>query len=390
MTIWKTASLGSLIINYDNKRSPLSAIERARRKGPYPYYGATCIFDYVDDYLFDGEYILLGEDGTVINPDGSPVLQLVDGKFWVNNHAHILRNTADIDFYFLYYLLKNLNIRHIVTGTVQPKISQRNLNSLQVTYPKDIELQQKIANYLKLFDSKIELNTCINKNLEKQAQALFKSWFIDFEPFGGTMPDDWKHGCLLDIATYLNGLTMQKFRASPNEESIPVLKIKELRQGFCDSNSDLCSANIDSSYIVEDGDVIFSWSGSLLVDIWCGGCAGLNQHLFKVNSSKYDKWFYYSWTKHHIDHFISVAADKATTMGHIKRNELEKAEVIIPSSIYLQKIGQIIAPIYDLIIQNRIENTRLALIRDTLLPKLMSGEINLSKVDTEKIIINKE
>ena len=195
------------------------------------------------------------------------------------------------------------------------------------------------------------------------------------------MPDDWKKGNLLDIADYLNGLAMQKYRPKEGEKGIPVLKIKELRQGACDTTSDLCSPNIKPEYIVHDGDVIFSWSGSLLVDFWCGDISGLNQHLFKVTSSKFDKWFYYAWTNYHLSKFIAIAGDMATTMGHIKREELSKAEVLIPSDLDYLRIGSILAPIYDLIIKNRIENRRLALLRDMLLPKLMSGEIDLSNID---------
>lgn len=174
---------------------------------------------------------------------------------------------------------------------------------------------------------------------------------------------------------------MQKYRPSDDEIGIPVLKIKELRQGCCDEGSEICSPNIKSEYIIHDGDVIFSWSGSLLVDFWCGGTCGLNQHLFKVTSKKYDKWFYYTWTKHHLDRFIAVAADKATTMGHIKRDELSKAEVLIPTEEDYRRISGVLQPIYDLIISNRLENKRLAEARDSLLPKLMSGDINLSEVN---------
>lgn len=203
---------------------------------------------------------------------------------------------------------------------------------------------------------------------------------MDFEPFGGVMPEDWKVGNLLDIADYLNGLAMQKFRPNENENSLPVLKIKELRQGFCDNTSDVCSENIKSEYIIHDGDVIFSWSGSLLVDFWCGGTCGLNQHLFKVTSEKYNKWFYYSWTQYHLQKFISIAKDMATTMGHIKREELKKSEVLIPNSEDYSKIGNLLSPMYDVIIANRIENNRLAELRDTLLPKLMNGEIDVSEI----------
>ena len=195
------------------------------------------------------------------------------------------------------------------------------------------------------------------------------------------LPDGWKQGSLVDIANYLNGLAMQKYRPNADEICIPVLKIKELRQGCCDNNTELCSPSIKSEYIVHDGDVIFSWSGSLLVDFWCSSVCGLNQHLFKVTSTYFDKWFYYSWTKYHLDRFIAIAADKATTMGHIKRDDLAKAEVLIPNEADYNRIGSILRPIYDLIIANRIENKKLAETRDTLLPKLMAGELDVSNIE---------
>ena len=111
----------------------------------------------------------------------------------------------------------------------------------------------------------------------------------------------WEVKSLDEIAEYLNGLAMQKFRPQDDEKSYPVLKIKELRQGFTDNNSDRCARTIDKRYIINDGDVVFSWSGSLLVEIWCGGKGGLNQHLFKVTSGDYEKWFYYNWTDYHLE-----------------------------------------------------------------------------------------
>ena len=170
---------------------------------------------------------------------------------------------------------------------------------------------------------------------------------------------------------------MQKFRPLEEETGLPVLKIKELRQGCIDDNTELCSPSIKSDYIVNNGDVIFSWSGTLIVDFWCGGICGLNQHLFKVTSNKYDKWFYYSWTKYHLNKFISLAAAMATTMGHIKRSELKKSEVYIPSKKDYDYINSIIAPIYDRIISNKIENKKLASLRDTLLSKLISNELDI-------------
>ena len=216
----------------------------------------------------------------------------------------------------------------------------------------------------------------INENLEQQAQLVFKKEFIDIP----STPIGWEHGNLLEIADYLNGLAMQKFRPQTDEVGIPVLKIKELRQGSCDSSSEFCSPNIKPEYFIYNGDVVFSWSGSLLVDFWCGEKCGLNQHLFKVTSKKHEKWFYYSWTNYHLQKFIAIASDMATTMGHIKREELSKSDVLIPNEEDYIRIGSILQPLYDIIISNRIENRKLASIRDSLLPQLMSGEIDVSEV----------
>ena len=282
---------------------------------------------------------------------------------------------------FLYYLIcsplvRNPAIKSMVGSSGRQRVQTDVVADLDIELPH-IEEQRKIGSILRTLDDKIALNNAINNNLEQQAQAIFINEFLSLK----TLPDNWKQANLIDIADYLNGLAMQKYRPTGDEIGISVLKIRELRQGFCDNNSELCSPNIKSEYIIHDGDVIFSLSGSLLVDFWCGGICGLNQHLFKVTSSKYDKWFYYAWTKHYLDRFISFAADKATTMGHIKRDELGKAEVFIPNESDYSRIGALLQPIYDLIISNRIENKKLASLRETLLPKLMSGELDVSDID---------
>lgn len=262
------------------------------------------------------------------------------------------------------------------TGSTRGNINAQTLGKMPVPLISRYQ-QDAMVSVLSSIDEKIRNNTKINCNLEQQAQEIFNSEFLQFD----TVPDRWKESNLLEIADYLNGLAMQKYRPKDDETGIPVLKIKELRQGTCDASSELCSPSIKSEYIVNNGDVIFSWSGSLLVDFWCGGVCGLNQHLFKVTSTKYEKWFYYAWTKYHLQRFIAIAADMATTMGHIKREELAKANVLIPSGEDYHRIGECLSPIYDLIISNRVENQRLATLRNTLLPKLMNGEIDVSEVE---------
>ena len=261
------------------------------------------------------------------------------------------------------------------TGSTRGNINAQTFGNMEIPLPERNQ-QDYLVSILEPIDEKIKNNKQVNDNLYAQAKAIFDNHFINID----AIPAGWRKGNLLDIANYLNGFAMQKFRPQGNEIGLPVLKIKELRQGSCDDSSELCSLRIKPEYIIHDGDVIFSWSGSLLVDIWCGGTCGLNQHLFKVTSDIYDKWFYYLWTAHHLARFIAIAADKATTMGHIKREELAKAEVLIPCEEDYTSLTSIMQPIFELIISNRIEGRKLAVLRDELLPKLMSGEIDVSAV----------
>ncbi len=297
-----------------------------------------------------------------------------------SNDVLVFRAKDGVNKRFLYYVLADDTFfdysMATSKGTKMPRGDKTAIMKYEVpefTY----EEQEKIAGILEILDQKMQLNTEINDNLLQQAQAIFTQEFLNVEG----IPDGWKESSLLGIADYLNGLAMQKFRPKDDEQGLPVLKIKELRQGACDASSELCSPSIKPEYIVHDGDVIFSWSGSLLVDFWCGGTCGLNQHLFKVTSDTYDKWFYYAWTNHHLQKFVAIAADMATTMGHIKREELSKAVVLIPSQSDYDRIGGLLAPLYDLVIANRIENRKLAALRDELLPQLMSGQLDVSEVD---------
>ena len=347
---------GEILIKKETKRVDYSQYEKYKK----PLTDRTILVSINGTLgnvgVYDSEKIILGKSACYFN----------------------VKQSVDKDF--IYYVVSSPVFRQYLennaTGTTIKNISLKQMRKYTFSIPQ-IDEQKRISSVLRKIDEKIKNNRAINNNLEQQAQAIFSNEFLTFEK----LPDSWKKSSLIDIADYLNGLAMQKYRPTADETGIPVLKIRELRQGCCDDNSELCSQNIKSEYIIHDGDVIFSWSGSLLVNFWCGGICGLNQHLFKVTSNKYDKWFYYAWTKHHLDRFIAVAADKATTMGHIKRDELAKADVLIPNEADYNRIGALLQPIYNLIIANRIENKKLAKTRDTLLPKIMSGELDISNID---------
>lgn len=312
-----------------------------------------------------------------------------DRELVTNQQINTIVPHSNVDSDFVYYLMcivgKELNYIS-KTSTAVPIINKSTFSDWNIVIPEKVEDQRRIASILSSLDRKIELNNKINADLEEMAQAIFKNWFVDFEPFKdgkfvdselGMIPEGWKVGRLTEIASYMNGLAMQKFPPENNEDSLPVLKIKELGQGFCGTDSDRCSCNIKDECKIHNGDVIFSWSGTLLVDIWCGGDCGLNQHLFKVTSKDYPKWFYYYWTKHHLQEFIHIAKDKAVTMGHIKRGHLEEAMVAIPDNDSMEKAHELFEPILSKMISLRLESSRLSLLRDTLLPRLMSGELEV-------------
>ena len=192
----------------------------------------------------------------------------------------------------------------------------------------------------------------------------------------GLIPDGWRVGSLDRIASFTNGLAMQNYRPK-GDESIPVLKIKELNQGKTDENSDRCDPHIENKYIVSDGDLVFSWSGSLDAKFWTGGICGLNQHLFKIANHLYSVYYSYYWVKEHLDDFRAIARDKATTMGHIQRKHLSNALVIMPDVTIFKKLDVTIKNLQDKVILNGIMNKSLVYFRNSLLPKLMSGEIDV-------------
>ncbi len=277
------------------------------------------------------------------------------------------------DPYFLALVLQSRSLQHQMhnasgTGTT--------VSNLRIPYIEKLRIplivrqsQESIVGIIKCINDKIDCCNDINDNLSKQGQAIFDELIVNGDAVFKKK--------LTDIAHFQNGLPMQKNRPLSGN-GLPVLKIKELNQGYCDSSSERCRDDIDSSVLVDNGDVVFSWSGSLMARIWCGGKCGLNQHLFKVTSNSYPLWFYYYWLQYHMPDFVDIAANKATTMGHICRNHLEEATIHVPDQTTMEKVDAILTPLVKLQVKTMEEITQLSVLRDYLLPKLMSGEIDVS------------
>jgi len=372
-----------------------------RTLGQVPVYGTNGQCGWHDTPLVKGPGVILGRKG-----QGPLGVEWCEKDFWVIDTAYFASTlTTDIDLKYFYNLVRYIGLNHLKDGTSNPTLSRDTFGAQLFPLPPLLE-QKAIAEMLGKLDDKIELNRRMNATMKTIVEVLFKSWFVDFDPVRakldarapvgldptsaalfpshfqesslGPIPGGWEVRSLDKIANYLNGLALQKF--PPGEgPTLPIIKIAQLRKGDCDG-ADRCSTEMATEYIIGDGDVLFSWSGSLEVELWCGGPGVLNQHLFKVTSSEFPKWFYYLWTLYHLDEFRLIASGKATTMGHIQRAHLTAAKVLVPPPTLIEAMTRIMAPLLERIIANGIQSRTLAALRDTLLPKLLSGEMRVVQI----------
>ena len=340
-----------------------------------------------------------------------------DEDLAVASTEFLVLQPKEIDRRFLKYLCLSPAVRSrmeaMVTGTSgsHQRVRPADALNIEVQLPP-LPQQRAIAHVLGTLDDKIELNRRMNETLEEMARALFKSWFVDFAPVRAKMEGRWRPGASLpglpahlhhlfpdrladsalgeipegwgvraldSIATFLNGLALQKYPAT-DASTLPVLKITQLRAGHT-LGADLASRDLPPLYVVHDGDVLFSWSGSLELDIWAGGEGALNQHLFKITSTEYPKWLYYRWVREHLPGFREIAAGKATTMGHIQRHHLAEAYTIIPGPAMLKAMDRYMQSLHDRSLALRIHSRALAAQRDALLPALVSGEVGANSID---------
>jgi type I restriction enzyme S subunit len=323
---------------------------------------------------------------------------------------------------FLGFVLQSPDFRtHVEThavGTAIMNLSRERILGFSLKLPPLPE-QRAIAHILGTLDDKIELNRRMSETLEAMARALFKAWFVDFEPVRakmegrwqrgqslpglpahlydlfpdrlvdselGEIPEGWEVKSLDEIAHFLNGLALQKY--PPKEgRSLPVIKIAQLRSGNT-LGADQASADLDPDYVVADGDILFSWSGSLECVVWAGGPGALNQHLFKVTPKRYPRWLCYFGVHAHLEEFRHIAAGKATTMGHIQRHHLSEAKLAVPPYPLLEVMDRCVSPIFEASWKRHLESRTLSALRDALLPKLIRGEIRVK--DAERFLKERE
>ena len=420
--MWTSINLGQACIKIGSGATPRGGKEVYTSSGPYALIRSQNVFNdgfHHDGLAYIGEqhaFELAGVevlDGDVLlNITGDSVARAcrVDPHVLparVNQHVTIIRpDPEELDPGFLRYFLVSPEtqtklLSWAASGGTRNALTKGMIETVDVLAPQDAREQRAIADVLGTLDDKIELNRRMNATLEAMARALFRSWFVDFDPVRakmegrdtglpkdipdlfpdrlvdselGEIPEGWQLKPLDSVACFQNGLALQKFRPSQNEERLPVVKIAQLRAGESKSG-EWASATIKRDCVIENGDVVFSWSGSLLVRTWCGGRAALNQHLFKVTSERYPKWFYLHSILSHFPEFQRIAKDKATTMGHIRRHHLTDALCVVPPDRVIVRVSDMLGGLLERQVANEVASRTLVTLRNALLPKLVSGEI---------------
>lgn len=355
--------LGEVTDNYDSLRRPVKGMERVA--GEFPYYGASGIVDYVDNFIFDGDYLLIAEDGENLRSRSTPIAFMATGKFWVNNHAHVVKGNHLSDTRFLSYILAITDVSGYLTGSTQPKLTRAAMDSIQLMIP-ELDEQKEIVEVLGALDDKIVANTNLIATVDSLAQAQFHTALHDSQP----QP-------LSSLASFVNGKAFTKGASGTGRV---VVRIAELNSGIGKSTV-FSDAEVDDKHVARPGDILFAWSGSLTLHRWFRDEAIVNQHIFKVIPNEgIPDWLIYELLRNKIEDFKMIAADKATTMGHIQRKHLDEL-VLVPSEVAQGEIAPLMESLWQTALTAERENLTLAATRDALLPQLMSGKLRVKDAE---------
>jgi type I restriction enzyme S subunit len=408
--------LGDLVEILDSQRKPVKSADR--KSGPYPYYGASGVTDYVDSYIFEGVHLLLSEDGDNLRSRNTPIAFLADGKFWVNNHAHVLKGNRRNDTKFLCYALQIADITSYLSGSTRPKLNQKDMKRIPVFSPPLAE-QQAIAGILGALDDKIELNRRMNGTLEGMARAVFKSWFVDFDPVraklegrpppgldpataalfpdsfeeqdGQRIPKGWRIYRIADLTDRVTkGTTPKKSElanADPDDQMVNFVRVNcmgddgSLNHSQFQSIPESIHLGSLKRSVLKKGDVLYSIAGTI------GRVAVVDDSLLPANTNQAVAILRPSQPlpsgflalvlsskpfQEELHYNIVQAVQANLSLGMIS-----DAKVICPPMDDLLKLYPILGSLIDQIGINRTMSQTLANLRDTLLPKLLSGEIRV-------------
>ena len=404
---WPIEKLGDLTINLDTKRKPVK--EADRKPGPYPYYGASGIVDYVDGYIFDGEHLLIAEDGENLRTRQTPIAFRACGQFWVNNHAHIVVGNQRASTRYLEYAVLASDITSYLTGAVMPKLTQGNMNRIEVPCPPR-DVQDQIVGVLGSLDDRIALLRETNTTLEAIAQALFKSWFVDFDPVHAKMqgrapegmdeataalfPDSFEES---ELGPVPKGWSTIPFRDSINvigggtpKTSVPeywggdipwfsVVDAPSTSDVFVvDTEKHITEAGLNgsSTKLLPAGTTIISARGTVGRLALTGCPMAMNQSCYGLRGKVGDQYFTYFSTTRLVEQLKQRA--HGSVFDTITQETFAGVFLCYPATEVIQAFEQLVEPLLMRIRENLIQANSLASLRDALLPRLIGGQLLLT------------
>ena len=361
--IFETVKFSDITVNHDKKRIPLSTMERSKRQGSYRYYGAQGVIDYIDDYIFDGKYLLIAEDGENLKSKKQNIAQLAEGQFWVNNHAHIVQCNERCRLEYLCFMLNSMDLSGYITGSAQPKLSQANMNNISFEIPS-IEMQDLILSVILPIEKRIAMNTAINENLYNQMIAIFNNAKSQY---------NWKEHKLEDVLLFFDH--MRKPLSSRQREN---MKRNYPYYGATSIVDYVENYIFEGTYILisEDGANVVDKDGHPLIQytfdrFWVNNHA----HIVKGKSGCSEALVFAFLGTINLNSIVTGAAQPKVNQANLRN-----FSALLPEFQEASQLSDIMNPLFVKMIDNDKENQRLAALRDTLLPKLMNGEIDVSAV----------
>lgn len=397
--------LGDLTVNYDYKRKPVKSSDR--KAGPYPYYGASGVVDFVDSYLFDGEYLLIGEDGENMRTRQSPIAFIAKGKFWVNNHAHIVKANERSTTKYLKYALAVTDISTYLTGAVMPKLTQGNMNQIRIPCPP-LDTQNKIVGLLGCLDDSIEALQNQNTALEDIAQRLFRSWFVNFDPVHakaagkepeamsaelaalfpsefedselGPTPKGWTVGSLKDVSL----LNPEAWTGRNHPAEISYIDLSGVKKNVfsevtkykfdeAPSRARRVLKKGDSLYgTVRPGNLSYGYVGANLEGLT--GSTGFA--VLRPHEAVSAEFVYCAMTlKENIERLVLLAEGAAYPA--VRPEIVHEQKVTVPRTDVMLAFHEVTRHLFEKHAVNQSLIARLGELRDHLLPRLISGKLRL-------------
>ena len=396
---WQKTTLGEVIEIYDHLRVPLSSKQRSQRPGSYPYYGASGIIDYIDNYIFDGRYLLVAEDGENLRSRKTPIAFFASGKFWVNNHAHVIRAIPELaDDYFLMSHIQYSDISGYITGTAQPKLSQTNLKAIELTLPP-LPVQRKIAAILSAYDDLIENNTRRIAILEEMAQALYREWFVHFRFPGhegvrmvdsplGLIPKEWEVRQLGDIAEQVR----RNVKPDEVDPETPYFGLGHLpKKSIALSEWGVADETKSTKMVFRRGEILFGkirpYFHKVGVTPVDGVCSTDAIVIVPKSPEHFSLVLACVSSKEFVDH--ATQTSQGTKMPRADWKVLVKYPLVIPPESILSQFNEFVESVVAQIQNIIFRNHNLRHTRDLLLPRLISGEVDVSDlgIDTGGLVL---